>query len=116
MKFKYALCGALAGFVNGFFGAGGGMVLVPMLIFFGKVEDKKAFSSAICIILPFCLISLAISALHGVFPLAQSVPYLIGGSVGGVIAGLTFSKISPKLLHIILGILILFGGVRLILC
>ena len=32
-----ALCGAAAGFVNGFFGAGGGMVLVPLLIRLGKM-------------------------------------------------------------------------------
>lgn len=116
MKIRYAICGACAGFVNGFFGAGGGMVLVPLLIYLGKVEDKKAFSSAVCIILPFCLVSLAVAAMHGNFPLADAVPYLIGGSIGGVIAGLTFQKIPARILHLILGILILFGGVRLILC
>ena len=44
---KAALAGAAAGSVNGLFGAGGGMVLVPMLIRFGRLEDKKAFSSAV---------------------------------------------------------------------
>lgn len=60
-----ALCGAAAGFVNGFFGAGGGMVLVPLLIRLGKMEDKKAFSSSVCIILPLCLVSLGIYAAKG---------------------------------------------------
>ena len=33
------LAGALAGFINGFFGAGGGMVLVPLLLW--KVVFNK---------------------------------------------------------------------------
>ena len=36
------LAGALAGFINGFFGAGGGMVLVPLLIWLCRLEDKAA--------------------------------------------------------------------------
>ena len=63
------LAGALAGFINGFFGAGGGMVLVPLLIRLGGLEDKKAFSSAVCIILPLCLVSIGVYALHDSLPL-----------------------------------------------
>ena len=40
------LAGLGAGVVNGLFGAGGGMVLVPLLIGFAHLEDKQAFSSA----------------------------------------------------------------------
>jgi len=49
---KCLLAGLAAGFVNGFFGAGGGMVLVPLLIWLVGLPDKLAFSSAISIILP----------------------------------------------------------------
>ena len=112
----FALSGAAAGFVNGFFGAGGGMVLVPLLIHAAKMEDKRAFSSSVCIILPLCLVSLAVYASNGLLPLHEALPYLLGGAVGGVLAGLLFRKVSARLLHLALGALILFGGVRLVLC
>ena len=112
----YALCGAAAGLVNGFFGAGGGMVLVPLLIRLGKLEDKKAFSSAISIILPLCLVSIAVYAAKGMLPLKPSLPYLLGGLLGGVAAGLLFQKVSARVLHLVLGALILFGGIRLLIC
>ena len=118
-KYPLARCllaGALCGFVNGFFGAGGGMVLVPLLIFLVKLPDKEAFSSAVCIILPLCLVSIGVYALHGALPLRESVPYLIGGAAGGVAAGLLFSKMPARILHLALGALIVFGGVRLLVC
>lgn len=115
-KLLYGISGACAGFINGFFGAGGGMVLVPLLIRLCKVEDKQAFSSAVSIILPICIVSLIVYTQQGMLPFAESVPYLLGGAAGGVAAGLLFKKISAKILHLILGALIVFGGVRLILC
>ena len=48
----------------------------------------------------------------GMHPL---VPYLLGGAGGGVLAGLWFRKVSARVLHIALGLLILFGGARLLL-
>ncbi len=110
------IAGAAAGFINGFFGAGGGMVLVPLLIYLVGLEDKQAFSSAISVILPFCIVSLVVYVLNGSLPLHESVPYLIGGAAGGVLGGILFKKVSARFLHIALGILILFGGGRLILC
>ena len=42
---KCLLAGLAAGFVNGFFGAGGGMLVVPLLIVLVGLADKQAFSS-----------------------------------------------------------------------
>ena len=56
---KCAVAGALAGVLNGFFGAGGGMLLVPLLIRWVKMEERKAFTS-VFIILPLCVVSAAV--------------------------------------------------------
>ena len=110
------LAGLAAGFVNGFFGAGGGMVLVPLLIWLVGLPDKLAFSSAISIILPLCIVSLVIYGRHDMLPLSDALPYLLGGAGGGVRAGLWFQKVPAKWLHLALGALILLGGVRLLIC
>lgn len=113
---KCLLAGLAAGFVNGFFGAGGGMVLVPLLIWLVGLPDKLAFSSAISIILPLCIVSLVIYGQHDMLPLSDALPYLLGGAGGGVLAGLWFQKVPAKWLHLALGVLILLGGVRLLIC
>ena len=113
---KCLLAGLAAGFVNGFFGAGGGMVLVPLLIWLVGLPDKLAISSAISIILPLCVVSLVIYGRHDMLPLSDALPYLLGGAGGGVLAGLWFQKVPAKWLHLALGALILLGGVRLLIC
>ena len=113
---KCLLAGLAAGFVNGFFGAGGGMVLVPLLIWLVGLPDKLAFSSAISIILPLCVVSLVIYGRHDMLPLSDALPYLLGGAGGGVLAGVWFQKVPAKWLHLALGALILLGGVRLLIC
>ena len=112
---KVLLTGALAGFVNGFFGAGGGMLVVPLLIVLVGLADKQAFSSAISIILPLTIVSLVIYAKNGALDIKAALPYLLGGAGGGVLAGLWFRKVSARVLYIALGLLILFGGARLLL-
>ena len=111
---RFGLCGAAAGLVNGFFGAGGGMVLIPLLIQLGKLEDKKAFSSAISIILPICLVSIFLYRKNEIFPLLESLPYLLGGLLGGLAGGLLFRSVTVQFLHKVFGLIILWGGLRLL--
>ncbi len=101
-----------AGVVNGLFGAGGGMVLVPLLTGVAKVPDEEVFPSSVSVILPVCLVSLCLSWPDGGFDWLQALPYLLGSGLGGVAAGLWGKKIPVKWLHRILGVLILWGGVR----
>ena len=115
MKLKnfigFCIAGSVAGTINGLFGAGGGMVLVPSLTRFTDIEENHVFPCSISIILPICIISLCTSIDSGL-PMQEAWPYLVGGIVGGLLS-FQFSHLIPtKYLHRILGILILWGGVR----
>ena len=106
------LAGGCAGAVNGLFGAGGGMVLVPLLTLLGKLEVREVFPASVSIILPICLVSLSLSPPQEQLTWLQVLPYLIGSALGGIAAGIWGKKIPTKWLHRILGIVILWGGVR----
>lgn len=104
--------GGCAGSINGLFGAGGGMILIPLLSKFTDMDEGTMFPSSIAMILPICLVSLCVSASHYPLPWSAAVPYLFGSVIGGILAG-KFGKYIPVLwLHRILGIMILWGGVR----
>ena len=111
-KFSYLLAGACAGAVTGFFGAGGGMVLVPLLVLLTDLSEDAVFPTSLSIILPVCLVVIAVSAFQGTLPVTQALPYLAGSTIGGIVAGLWGQRIPVKWLHRLLGILILWGGVR----
>lgn len=111
-RFKYALSGAAAGAVNGLFGAGGGMVLVPLLTRWAGLEDKKAFATSISIIAPLCVVSILICHIQGALDVSTALPYLIGGFLGGLIGGKLFRRASPRFLHCTLGLIIIYGGIR----
>ena len=106
------LAGLCAGAVNGLFGAGGGMVLVPLLTKVSDLEDRSVFPSSVCMILPICIISLIMSANVKGIPLPLLFAYMGGSAAGGLIAGLIAKKIPTLWLHRGLGLLILWGGVR----
>lgn len=103
-------CGGCAGIVNGLFGAGGGMVLLPLLRRTQAVQEQELFPSSLSILLPICLVSLVLTP--GPMPWKDSLPYLLGSGLGGVIAGFLAPKIPTVWLHRVLGVMILWGGVR----
>ncbi len=111
-KIKYAVCGALAGAANGFFGAGGGMVLIPLFTRWIKMDDKKAFATSLAVILPLSAVSAVIYLIKGSIDFSLALPYLIGGLIGGGLGGKIFKRVSARFLHIAFALLIIYGGVR----
>ena len=111
-KLKYITCGISAGIPNGFFGAGGGMLLVPLFCKWAKLPAKSAFATSVAVILPMSLASVIIYLLNYDLSFTAALPYLAGGALGGIVSGLVFKKVSTVLLHKILGIFIIYGGVR----
>ena len=113
-KMKNILWGIPIGFVNGFFGSGGGVVAVYVLKKFLEVEDKKAHATALSIILPLSCASLFMYKNANV-DFKTVLLCAIGGSLGSVIGAKFLRKIPKSLLQIIFGAVMVLSGLRMIL-
>lgn len=111
-NWKYAAAGGLAGIANGFFGGGGGSVLVPILTGFCGVDQRRAFATAVAVILPLCTLSAAIYFFRGGLDLLAALPYLLGGAAGGWAGGRLFKGVKVDWLKRGFGLLLIYGGVR----
>ena len=110
-KIGIAVAGAAAGIIAGLFGAGGGMVLVPLLGKRTGISEQERFPTSVAIIAPICIVSLLVSK-NWQLSINQVLPYLAGSALGGVAAGLWGKHIPTVWLHRFLGLLILWGGIR----
>ena len=109
---KCLLIGGAAGLVNGLFGTGGGMLVVPLLIGWLKLPARTAFATSLAIILPLSVVSLGFKLWQTGAPEPFAAPYIVGGIAGGMLAGRVFQKLPTKWLHRLFGGLILYGGIR----
>lgn len=107
-----AVSGALAGAVNGFFGGGGGMALVPLLAEWCGLGQRRAFATSVAVILPLCVLSAGIYLFRGGLDLQAALPYLLGGLLGGWLGGRLFQNLSMDWLRRGFGLLLLYGGVK----
>lgn len=103
--------GLFVGFVNGFLGAGGGMLLVPFLTLLLKMESKVAHSTAVFVIAPICLISGITYIIKGVIDWNILLPVAIGTLIGGVVGTFLLKKFSSDIINIIFWCVMIFSGV-----
>lgn len=115
IPWKCVVTGSLAGLANGFFGAGGGLFLVPLFTRWLGMEQKRAFATSVAVILPLSAVAAGLFLLRGQISWASVWPYLAGGAAGGLLSGRVFQKIPVVWLRRAFGVLILYGGVRAVL-
>ena len=88
------------------------MVLVPLLSLLVKLPEDEIFPASVTIIAPICVVCLCMAEQGSMPSWKEALPYLAGSTLGGIAAGLWGQRIPVKWLHKLLGILILWGGVR----
>lgn len=105
--------GLFVGFLNGFFGGGGGMIVVPILIFLLKMPEKQAHATAIFVILPLCIVSSIIYIIKGSMDWLQLLYSSIGFVIGGVVGALLLKKLNNKVIRIIFSLIMIGAGIKL---
>jgi len=92
------LLGILIGFIAGFFGVGGGMVLVPFLIYFGY-DIKEAIGISIVQMLLSSIYGSYLNLKHHKNLIKDGFILGIGGFTGGLFSGYIVANIDGIYLH-----------------
>ena len=114
-KARLRLAAVLAGTLNGLFGGGGGMALLPLLSREQDLQGRVLFANSIAVMLPISLASLSASLFSAPLPLRQALPYLAGGALGAALGGRFFDRVSILWLKRLFALFLIYAGIRYLL-
>lgn len=108
--------GAAAGLVNGFFGTGGGTVMVLALLpLCPELDEKMIFANVCASVLPLSAASAIAYSSFSPPDLWGAVTVGAAALAGGIAGGLLLGRIKPTALKLIFSaVMILSGGMMLI--
>lgn len=107
--------GLLAGVVSGFIGVGGGIVVVPMLIFFLGLTQHQAQGTSLALMLPpigilACYNYYNTGNLNVGYAVVIALFFVAGGYFGSKMS----LKLSPEVVKFTFGLLMLYVSARMI--
>lgn len=103
----------LTGTVNALFGAGGGLIAVPLFRSDG-LNQKEAQASAISVILPLTVISSVIYLFKGYMNISDVLGYIPFGMIGSLAGPLIMKKIPDKILRKLFALFMIYSGINMI--
>jgi len=110
-----AVTGLMAGILSGFVGVGGGIIIVPSLVFLlGMSQHSAQGTSLFVLCLPVVFLALfnywKEGQVNWKFGLIIALTFFIGGFVGSKLS----LKLSPSLVQIIFGLIMAYVSFRLL--
>ncbi|MCI9561525.1 MAG: sulfite exporter TauE/SafE family protein [Clostridia bacterium] len=111
---KRVFAGLLTGVVNGLFGGGGGMVVVPLMKNMLGYEEKYAHATAILVIAPVCAASLVTYLVNGYFSAEVILPAAIGSVAGGLVGAELLDKLPEFWVNAVFLAVMLAAGIRML--
>ena len=110
MTLFYLATGVLAGVLSGIFGIGGGLLIVPALIFFGKMSQRTAVGTSLgALLLPVGALGVFAYWREGNVDLKAAAWIALGmflGAYGGATFALMVSEASLKRTFAVLLVLV----------
>jgi len=117
----FALLGATAGFLAGFLGIGGGIILVPLFLWvFAKIGVAEAvrvhlaFGTSLSIIIPTAVSAMLAHRKRGNLDWNQIFPLGAGGMLGSLCGSWAVSLLPGLLLKGLFGLMQMFIGFRML--
>jgi uncharacterized protein len=109
------LIGLIAGIMSGFVGIGGGVIIVPALVYFMGLSQHEAQGTSLLLMLPPIGI-LAVMNYHKAGQLNYKYGIIIAAMfiIGAYFGSKLSLKLSPGLVKLIFGLIMVYVSIRLI--
>lgn len=111
---KKIIIGLIAGLVSGFFATGGGMIVVPALVYLLNVDESKARATSIFVILPMVITSGIFYYKNDYINWQIGLLCAIGGILGGYVGSKLLKKVPDKYLKIAFTFFLIYVSIRMI--
>ena len=111
---KTVVFGVIIGVLNGLFGAGGGIAAVEVLKSFA-LNQKKAQTTSIAVILPLCVLSAVIYSFKTSVDYSAALILIPAGLAGALLGTFLMKKMSCSMIKKIFCFFLIYAGVRMIL-
>jgi uncharacterized membrane protein YfcA len=112
LTYELAFFGIITGFVSGFFGVGGGMILVPMLLLLGYVM-KEAVAISIMQMVFSSIYGSILNIKYAQNVVKDGLIIGLGGFVGGLQSGYIVTNVSNEFLQYLFITILIFAIIRI---
>lgn len=107
---KVSASSILTGFASGFFGIGGGFLIVPAIMYSTRVRINEAVGTSLLVVGTFGILTAIRYAISGEMLYSISLFFIIGGIAGGVLGTRISANMDTSLLRKIFSIIIVIVG------
>ena len=108
------LVGAVSGFINGFFGAGGGLLLVPLIALVAKDESRVAHATTLSCVLFMCVSSSVIYFVKKQLDFKFILVCAIGSVAGSLVGTKLLKKLKNNIIDLIFSVILAVAGIFMI--
>ena len=106
--------GLAGGVINGLFGAGAGLLLVPMIKFVTKLDEKKVHATTLVSVLMMCVISSIVFIVNRQVDLWLTLWCLIGSLLGAILGTFLLQKFKNNVINLIFSCLLVVAGILML--
>lgn len=111
---RTVLVGLAAGFLSGLFGVGGGILIVPGLVYVLAMSQRLAHGTSLAAVLPIAASGVTGYAFEGSIDWPVAVALAAGAMAGAVIGTNALQRLSPSALARVFAVVLVLSAARLV--
>jgi len=112
---RFILIGFVAGLTSGLLGVGGGIIMVPLLVWLCRLDQKGAHATSLAAIIPIAAVGAAVFAVDSSVDLRTGAWLAAGSFVGAPLGAWALSAWRADRIRVVFGVFQILVGLTLVL-